>query len=324
MFGDPKSHARLEVSASSSDSSVLLTERGTSVLKRINTSESVHTFCSQRSTESTGRVCRRGLTPLAERLGRMAGVMPGTQFSGAVCCRSAFQTIQTFSHNKCSMCSRCRIEFWTLSTSDPWCISTYFNSSCWEGFQQQVYRTERLSGLSDDGKMPGLLRPKKDPALALPSVPDMPHFEESDCHLDLVLLVLSHIRSVLGCPKPFVPLWQALGQMKLADLQHIQHWSQDVAWKCVEETWCNWDRFNKDNESDSHAFCTLPFTSFYILLLFKYFQFFGLHSLHGVAVVDMRSVILASPVVLPAAVGVFVVALLSLRRGRQPWLEAGL
>ena len=82
MFGDPKSHARLEVSASSSDSSVLLTERGTSVLKRINTSESVHTFCSQRSTESTGRVCRRGLTPLAERLGRMAGVMPGTQFSG--------------------------------------------------------------------------------------------------------------------------------------------------------------------------------------------------------------------------------------------------
>ena len=40
--------------------------------------------------------------------------------------------------------------------------------------------------------------------------------------------------------------------------------------------------------------------------------------------IDMRSVILASPVVLPAAVGVFVVALLSLRRGRQPWLEAGL
>lgn len=88
-----------------------------------------------------GRVCRRGLTPLAERLGRMAGVMP-----------------------------------------------------------------------------------KQDPAPALPSLPDMPHFE-------------------------------ALGQMKLADLQHIQ------------------------------------------------------------------SVILASPVVLPAAVGVFVVALLSLRRGRQPWLE---
>ena len=47
-------------------------------------------------------------------------------------------------------------------------------------------------------------------------------------------------------------------------------------------------------------------------------------SLFTVAVVDMRSVILASPVVLPAAVGVFVVALLSLRRGRQPWLEAGL
>ena len=115
MFDDPKSHARLEVSASSSDSSVLLTERGTSVLKVIKTSESVHTFCSQRSTESTGRVCRRGLTPLAERLGRMAGVMPGTQFSGAVCCRSAFQTIQTFSHNKCS---RCRIEFWTHSQQD--------------------------------------------------------------------------------------------------------------------------------------------------------------------------------------------------------------
>ena len=37
MFGDPKSHARLEVSASSSDSSVLLTERGTSVLKVIKT-----------------------------------------------------------------------------------------------------------------------------------------------------------------------------------------------------------------------------------------------------------------------------------------------
>ena len=33
--------------------------------------------------------------------------------------------------------------------------------------------------------------------------------------------------------------------------------------------------------------------------------------------------ILASPVVLPAAVGVLLVALLSLRRGRQPWLEAG-
>ena len=99
-----------------------------------------------------------------------------------------------------------------------------------------MYRTERLSGLSDDGKMPGLLRPKQDPAPALPSLPDMPHFEESDCHLDLVLLVLSHTRSVPGCPKPFVPLWQALGQMKLADLQHIQHWSQDVAWKCVEET----------------------------------------------------------------------------------------
>jgi hypothetical protein len=64
--------------------------------------------------------------------------------------------------------------------------------------------------------------------------------------------------------------------------------------------------------------------AFYILLPSKYFQFFGLHSLHAVAVVDMRSVILASPVVLPAAVGVFVVALLSLRRGRQPWLEAGL
>ena len=31
--------------------------------------------------------------------------------------------------------------------------------------------------------------------------------------------------------------------------------------------------------------------------------------------------ILASPVVLPAAAGVLVVALLSLRRGRQPWLE---
>lgn len=31
--------------------------------------------------------------------------------------------------------------------------------------------------------------------------------------------------------------------------------------------------------------------------------------------------ILASPVVLPAAAGVLVVALLSLRRGRQQWLE---
>lgn len=36
MFGDPN-HARLEVSANSSDSSVLLTERGTSVLKVIKT-----------------------------------------------------------------------------------------------------------------------------------------------------------------------------------------------------------------------------------------------------------------------------------------------
>jgi hypothetical protein len=35
MFGDPN-HARLEVSASSSDSSVPLTERGTSVLKSLN------------------------------------------------------------------------------------------------------------------------------------------------------------------------------------------------------------------------------------------------------------------------------------------------
>lgn len=32
--------------------------------------------------------------------------------------------------------------------------------------------------------------------------------------------------------------------------------------------------------------------------------------------------LLASPVVLPTACGVLVVALLALRRGRQPWLEA--
>ena len=71
------------------------------------------------------------------------------------------------------------------------------------------------------------------------------------------------------------------------------------------------------NKSNSHAFCTLPLTSFYCQVFPVLWA-----SPDAVAVVDMRSVILASPIVLPAAVGVFVVALLSLRRGRQPWLEA--
>lgn len=64
-------------------------------------------------------------------------------------------------------------------------------------------------------------------------------------------------------------------------------------------------------------------------------QFWHVHSLARISVswdmsdmlqtcAKIRSAIpaiLASPVVLPAAAGVLVVALLSLRRGRQPWLE---